>query len=91
LKSNAEKTNYVLGPNGHVLTLPDLPQPGSIRWVARRKAELVVAVSGGLLTLDDACNRYGISLTEFLDWELKYARRGLKGLRTLSQRSMTPH
>ena len=41
----------VMGPDGNPLTLDDLPPAGTTRWVIRRKAEVVAAVRGGLLTL----------------------------------------
>ena len=61
--------SYVIGPNGDVLTKADLPPPNTKRWVIRRKAEVVVAVRGGLLTLDDACRRYGLTTEEFAAWQ----------------------
>jgi transposase-like protein len=76
-----KRCGYVVGPDGLVLTPSNLPQPGRIRWVARRKAELVAAVSGGLLSMQEACQRYAISTEEFTDWERRYMRRGLQGLR----------
>ena len=56
LNNRGEK--YVIGPTGTPLTLNDLPPANTQRWVIRRKAEVVAAVRGGLLTLDDACERY---------------------------------
>jgi hypothetical protein len=61
--------SYVIGPKGDVLTKADLPPPNTKRWVIRRKAEVVVAVRGGLLTLDDACRRYGLTAEEFAAWQ----------------------
>jgi hypothetical protein len=72
----------VRGPDGQMLTLADLPAPGISRWVTRRKAEVVAAVVGGLLTRESACERYGLSDEEFEAWERLYARHGSKGLRT---------
>lgn len=73
---------YVVGPTGAQLTIADLPKPGAQRWVMRRKAEVVTAVRGGLLTLDDACKRYGLTNEEFLGWQKSLDRHGLKGLST---------
>jgi len=64
-----QPVSYVIGPNGDVLTKADLPPPNTKRWVIRRKAEFVVAVRGGLLTLDDACRRYGLTQEEFAAWQ----------------------
>ncbi len=77
-----EGQRYVVGPTGAPLTLSDLPPKGTQRWVIRRKAEVVAAVRGGLLSLDDACNRYGLTNDEFLSWQKSIDRHGMQGLRT---------
>ncbi|MEL6257601.1 MAG: DUF1153 domain-containing protein [Pseudomonadota bacterium] len=74
-------TLSVQGPDGRPLSLEDLPKPGTKRWVTRRKAEVVAAVKGGLLTKEDAMSRYALSDEEFEGWERLYARHGAKGLR----------
>ena len=51
------------------------------RWVVRRKAEVVAAVAGGLLTVDEACRRYSLSLEEFTGWQRAVDRSGMPGLR----------
>lgn len=71
----------VIGPEGIPLTLATLPPPETGRWVARRKAELVAAVRGGLLSLEDVCHRYNLSMEEFLSWQRQVDRHGLRGLR----------
>ena len=63
------RVSYVIGPDGSPLTLADLPPPSTRRWVIRRKAEVVAAVRGGLLSLDDACKRYTLTVEEFLAWQ----------------------
>jgi hypothetical protein len=37
--------------------------------VIRRKAEVVAAVRGGLLSLEQACSRYSLSVDEFGSWK----------------------
>ena len=69
---------YVIGPNGDVLTKEDLPPPNTKRWVIRRKAEVVVAVRGGLLTLEDACRRYCLTAEEFAAWQRAVEAKGLR-------------
>ncbi len=71
----------VIGPEGIPLTLASLPPPNTERWVARRKAELVAAVRGGLLSLEEACDRYNLSMEEFLSWQRQVDKHGLRGLR----------
>jgi hypothetical protein len=80
LNSKGEK--YVIGPTGAPLTLADLPPENTQRWVIRRKAEVVAAVHGGLLSLDEACSRYSLTSEEFLGWQRSIERHGLAGLRT---------
>jgi transposase-like protein len=72
---------HVIGPGGNILTCADLPPRNTRRWVPRRKAEVIAAVDGGLLTLNDACVRYEISHEEFRAWVQAYSRHGLAGLR----------
>jgi hypothetical protein len=60
------RVKYVIGPDGSPLTIADLPAPGTKRWVIRRKAEVVAAVRGGLLSLEEACSRYTLTVDEFL-------------------------
>ena len=64
------------------IKLRDLPPPDTRRWVVRRKAQVVAAVRGGILTLEDACRRYNLSVEEFQAWEQALSRHGLRGLRT---------
>jgi len=73
---------FVLGPDTATLTLPDLPPPDTQRWVCRKKAQVVAAVRGGLLTLSEACERYALSIEEFLSWEYAIDAFGIEGLRT---------
>lgn len=80
LNNKGEK--YVIGPTGSPLTLNDLPPANTQRWVIRRKAEVVAAVRGGLLSLDDACARYKLTSEEFGGWQDAIDQYGLAGLRT---------
>jgi hypothetical protein len=63
-------------------SLADLPPPETKRWVIRRKAAVVTAVRRGVLTLEDACKRYRLSVEEFTSWQRLIERHGLPGLRT---------
>ena len=76
------RARFVIGPAGSPLTLADLPTRNTTRWVTRRKAEVVAAVRGGLLTVEEACARYALTLDEFLTWQRSIDRHGLAGLRT---------
>ncbi len=78
---NNNGVRHVIGPTGEPLTVDDLPPPNTKRWVIRRKAEVVAAVRGGLITLEEACKRYSLSVEEFLSWQRAIDRNGLPGLR----------
>ena len=82
MPDSARARPTVIGPDGTHLTIDDLPNPNTRRWVARRKAEVVAAVRGGLLSLEDACQRYTLSVEEFLSWQRAVERHGVGGLRT---------
>jgi transposase len=75
------KPAQVIGPLGEPLTLDSLPAKSTTRWVVRRKAEVVAAVNGGLLTIDEACERYGLTVEEFASWQRAVDRSGMAGLR----------
>jgi len=80
--ADAPPTRWALGPLGERLTLDKLPSPKTRRWVIRRKAEVVYAVKGALLTRDEAVKRYNISDDEFEGWRRSVERHGLRGLRS---------
>lgn len=76
------KGQAAIGPAGQPLTIEDLPPPETKRWVIRRKAEVVAGVRNGLISLEDACNRYKLSVDEFLSWQRLIEEHGVRGLRT---------
>jgi hypothetical protein len=63
-------------------SIDELPPPGTRRWVIRRKAEVVAGVRAGLISIEEACKRYSLSVEEFLSWQRAIDRHGLRGLRT---------
>ena len=74
----------VMGPDGSLLTIANLPPRDTKRWVIRRKAEVVAALRGGLLSFDEACERYKLTVDELLSWQRSIDRHGLPGLRATS-------
>ena len=92
MHSSARQSARIIGPAGRPLTLDDLPPPNTKRWVIRRKAEVVFAVRSGLLTLEEACERYNLSVEEFLSWQKLIDRHGVAGLRAtrLQEYRQTP-
>lgn len=71
----------VTGPFGAPMTRADLPPPDTRRWVTRRKAEVVAGVRQGLITLPEACERYGLTVDEFMSWQKRFESHGIEGLR----------
>src|SRR5258708_15074270 len=76
-RTNSPGESYVIGPTGAPLTLRDLPPADTGRWVIRRKAEVVAAVRGGLLSLEDAPERYRLTSVEVLAWQPSIDRHRL--------------
>lgn len=73
---------FVIGPDGSPLTMANLPPSDTKRWVVSRKATVVAAVMGGLLSLKEACERYTLTVDEFLSWHSAIETHGLGGLKT---------
>jgi hypothetical protein len=71
-----------LSPSGPPMTMSDLPPTDTTRWVPRRKADVVAGVRCGLITLEEACRMYQLSIDEFRSWERLLERHGIRGLRT---------
>ena len=81
LENQKIRPQQVIGPLGEALTLATLPPIATARWTPRRKAEVVAAVAGGLLTFDEACERYSLSIEELTSWQRAVDRSGMPGLR----------
>lgn len=82
MSESSNTVEFVIGPDGQRLTKDDLPASDTKRWVIRRKAEVVAAVRGGLITIEEACAKYGISIEEYETWMQAIDRFGIQGLRT---------
>lgn len=73
-----------------LLTIKDLPPPGTTRWVVRRKAAVVMGVRQGLISLEEACRRYTLSVEEFLSWQRLIEEHGERGLRVTRLKEYRP-
>lgn len=80
-RADSARPREVAGPGGQPITLETLPPPDTRRWVVRRKAEVIAAIRGGLLTAAEACARYRLSPEELELWEESLDRAGVPGLR----------
>ena len=81
MSEQPSRPNGVIGPTGKPLAVDNLPAAGPKRWVIRRKAEVVTAVHNGLIGMDEACERYRLSVEEFLNWQQLVKSHGMRGLR----------
>jgi Protein of unknown function (DUF1153) len=80
--ADSTPNDRVLTDDGRMITLADLPPAGTTRWISRRKADVVAAVGGGLLTREAALQRYNLTAEEFDEWTRMFSRYGAAGLRT---------
>jgi len=71
----------VLGPDGRPMSLSDLPASDTTRWVIRRKAQVLAAINGGLITVEEACHRYHLTVEELHSWQRMVEKHGIHGLR----------
>src|SRR3546814_8059278 len=78
---SADSTSVITGPDGQPMTLADLPPANTRRWVARRKARVVFVVRAGLISLEEVCRRYHLTVEEFASWQQLIDRHGMRGLR----------
>jgi hypothetical protein len=60
----------------------ELPPPDTGRWTVRRKAAVVEAVLSGVISVEEVCRRYDLSVEEFLSWHYTMKMHGIRGLRT---------
>ena len=61
---------------------PTLPLPETTRWTVARKAAVINGVRQGLLTVEQACERYHLSIDEYRAWERDFDSHGKAGLRS---------
>ena len=76
------RPDSVVGPDGMRITRADLPSPSTRRWVARRKAAVVAAVKGGLITAEEARSTWQLSEEELDGCLEAVSRHGINALRT---------
>jgi len=81
-EGNRPYRSDALSPSGLPMSMSDLPPTDTTRWVPRRKADVVAGVRCGLITLEEACRMYQLSIDEFRSWERLLERHGVRGLRT---------
>ncbi len=78
--SGDSPSRTLIDPFGEPLTVDTLPPADTVRWVPRRKVQVVCAVRGGVIPRQEACDRYGISDEELFSWEKLLDDHGLRAL-----------
>ena len=68
-------------PDGKVMSRADLPADTTRRWVTSRKAAVVRGVTYGLISKDEALERYSLSKEEFTHWVRAVAKHGENALK----------
>jgi hypothetical protein len=68
-------------PDGSVLTQADLPPKNTRRWVVSRKVAVVRGVLYGLISQQEALDRYALSEEEFSSWVKAVADHGEEALK----------
>ncbi len=77
------KPDALVGPSGETLTLENLPAADTTRrWTMQRKAQVITAIRGSLITKEEACVRCDISAEELSSWETLLDKHGLSALQT---------
>lgn len=69
-------------PGGKIMTRADLPDADTRRWVASRKAAVIRAIHGGLITRDEARETYDLSDEELDSWCEAVLQHGEAALKT---------
>lgn len=72
------------------LRLADLPPANTKRWVPQRKAAIVAAVEDRLISPEDACRRYKLTIEEYTAWKEALEEFGPAGLKTTKQMKKRP-
>jgi hypothetical protein len=80
-RQDADMSSINTATKRRLTDLEELPPRDTKRWVVRRKAAVVNGVRDGLLTIEQACERYGLTAEEFLSWQRLIDEHGVRALR----------
>ncbi|WP_156256802.1 DUF1153 domain-containing protein [Sandarakinorhabdus oryzae] len=58
-----------------------LPPSDTVRWVPSRKAAVINAINDGRITVEEACQRWRLSIEEIQLWQRAMDKAGQPGLR----------
>ncbi len=72
--------------DGTIISLSDLPDRNTKRWVASNKADVVRVFMAGLISEEEVCERYDLSEEEFQSWLNRYVAGGKQALKLVNLR-----
>lgn len=84
---SSKHNSLPLNPDGSCLSLEDLPPANTKRWVSSRKAQIVAAINGKLISVDEACKKYALSSEELISWQEALKNQGIAGLKVTKNRN----
>lgn len=82
---------YVIGADGDIITRGSLPPSSTQHWRIRLKAKVVAAVESGLISLEEACEKYRMSVEEYFEWRRRVERSGLAGWESRHAKTQAPN
>lgn len=77
---SGKNPDLIVSP-GTPMSINDLPSPNTRRWVGRKKAEVLAGIRVGLITMEEACERYRLSFEELQSWQRLMDNHGMQGLK----------
>lgn len=76
----SEQLSPKVRPGGPGSLRVDLPSAAASHWTAQMKADVVMALQQGKITVSEACERYRLSSEELIGWQQALNDQGLAGL-----------
>lgn len=77
--------------DGVPLCINDLPAAGYRGyWTAKRKAKLLLAIQGELMSISEAFERYAMTADEIIAWRRDFYPHGINGLRATRLQEYRP-
>ncbi len=67
--------------DGSILTRADLPPDDTTRWVASRKAAVILGLQAGLVSQEEAMERWHLSEEELEEWKTAIDKHGPAALK----------
>ena len=75
--SEVDRTSH----SGETYVELSLPDPNTVRWVSSRKLAIIHAITEGVISIEDACTTYNLSVEELTSWSKLASRHGRNGLK----------